>query len=150
MLYLILGLVIFLGVHSVEIVSPTFRSRAVARFGEMPYKGISSLLSIIGFVLAYALVCAAAPVFLARIGELTARAVVLSVVPLAGLLCVLGFYVTATLRDNATGLLWAVGVIAAVVIAGWVRLGRHPRVAARVGVHDWPTDADCIDGPART
>jgi uncharacterized membrane protein len=51
MLYLILGLVIFLGVHSVEIVSPTFRSRAVARFGEVSYKGIYSLLSIIGFVL---------------------------------------------------------------------------------------------------
>jgi uncharacterized membrane protein len=49
--YLILGLVIFLGVHSVEIVSPTFRGRAVARFGEKPYKGIYSLLSIIGFVL---------------------------------------------------------------------------------------------------
>ncbi|HEY5756012.1 MAG TPA: NnrU family protein [Steroidobacter sp.] len=51
MLYLILGLVIFLGVHSVEIVSPTFRSRAVAQLGEGPYKGIYSLLSIIGFVL---------------------------------------------------------------------------------------------------
>jgi uncharacterized membrane protein len=51
MLYLILGLVIFLGVHSVEIVSPTFRSRAVARLGERAYKGIYSLLSIVGFVL---------------------------------------------------------------------------------------------------
>lgn len=51
MLYLILGLVIFLGVHSVEIVSPTFRSRAVARLGERPYKAIYSLLSIFGFVL---------------------------------------------------------------------------------------------------
>jgi uncharacterized membrane protein len=51
MLYLILGLVIFLGVHSVEIVSPTLRSRAVARLGEQPYKGMYSLLSIVGFVL---------------------------------------------------------------------------------------------------
>ncbi|HWK51445.1 MAG TPA: NnrU family protein [Steroidobacter sp.] len=51
MLYLILGLVIFLGVHSVEIVSPTFRSRAVAQLGERPYKAIYSLLSIFGFVL---------------------------------------------------------------------------------------------------
>jgi uncharacterized membrane protein len=51
MLYLILGLVIFLGVHSVEIVSPTLRSRAVARLGEKPYKGAYSLLSIMGFVL---------------------------------------------------------------------------------------------------
>jgi len=51
MLYLILGLVIFLGVHSVEIVSPAFRSRAVARLGEKPYKGVYTLLSVIGFVL---------------------------------------------------------------------------------------------------
>ena len=51
MLYLILGLVIFLGVHSVEIVSPTFRSAAVARLGERPYKAIYALLSIFGFVL---------------------------------------------------------------------------------------------------
>lgn len=51
MLYLILGLVIFLGVHSVEIVAPMFRGRAVARLGEKPYKGIYSLLSITGFVL---------------------------------------------------------------------------------------------------
>jgi uncharacterized membrane protein len=48
---LILGLVIFLGVHSVEIVSPTFRGRALARHGERAYKGIYSLLSIVGFVL---------------------------------------------------------------------------------------------------
>ncbi|HEY0682453.1 MAG TPA: NnrU family protein [Steroidobacter sp.] len=51
MIYLILGLVIFLGVHSVEIFSPTFRSRTVARMGEGAYKGIYSVLSIIGFVL---------------------------------------------------------------------------------------------------
>lgn len=51
MLYLILGLVIFLGVHSVEIFSPTFRSKAVARLGERGYKGIYSVLSIVGFVL---------------------------------------------------------------------------------------------------
>ena len=49
--YLILGLAIFLGVHSVEMTSPTFRSRAVAQLGEKPYKGIYSLLSLIGFVL---------------------------------------------------------------------------------------------------
>lgn len=51
MIYLILGLVIFLGVHSVEIFSPTFRSNAVARMGEGAYKGIYSLISIASFVL---------------------------------------------------------------------------------------------------
>lgn len=51
MIYLVLGLVIFLGVHSAEIFSPTFRSRAVARVGEGAYKGLYSVLSIVGFVL---------------------------------------------------------------------------------------------------
>jgi uncharacterized membrane protein len=51
MTYLVVGLVIFLGVHSVEIFSPTFRAAAVARMGEKPYKGVYSLLSLVGFVL---------------------------------------------------------------------------------------------------
>lgn len=51
MIYLIVGLVLFLGIHSVEIVSPTFRGNAVARIGEGAWKGIYSLLSIAGFVL---------------------------------------------------------------------------------------------------
>ncbi|WP_349428419.1 APC family permease [Microbacterium sp. LWS13-1.2] len=111
---------------------------------------VTSPASIIGFVLAYALVCAAAPVFLARIGELTVRAVVVSALPLAGLLCVLGFYLAATLRDNPGGLLWTAGILTVVVGAGALRLARHPRVAARIGVHDWPIDSDCIEGPARS
>jgi len=111
---------------------------------------VTSPASIIGFVLAYALVCAAAPVFLARIGELTVRAVAICALPLAGLLCVLGFYLAATLHDNPGGLLWAAGILAVVVGAGSLRLARHPRVAARIGVHDWPIDSDCIEGPART
>lgn len=110
---------------------------------------ITSPASIIGFVLAYALVCAAAPVFLARIGELTLRTALLCTLPFTGLAGVLGFYLAATLRDNPIGLLWAVGVLAAFVVAGAVRLARHPSVAARIGVHDWPVDSDCIDGPVR-
>lgn len=51
MIYLIVGLVLFLGIHSVEIFSPTFRGNTVARIGEGAWKGIYSLLSIAGFVL---------------------------------------------------------------------------------------------------
>src|SRR5690349_18591752 len=51
MIYLIVGLVVFLGIHSVEIISPSIRSNAVARIGEKPWKGIYSLLSIVSFVL---------------------------------------------------------------------------------------------------
>lgn len=125
---------------------------AVLAFGgsRQDLRVVTSPASIVGFVLAYALVCAAAPVFLMRIGELTSRAAVICIVPLAGLLGILGFYLASTMRDNPSGLVWAIGILAAVVVAGAVRIARHPRVAARIGVHDWPTDADCIDGPARS
>ena len=110
---------------------------------------VTSPGSTIGFVLAYALMCLAAPVFLARIGELTVRATVLAAVPLAGLLAVLGFYIAATASANLAGVLWALAILGAVVGAGAVRLARHPGLAARVGVHDWPIDADCLDTAER-
>jgi uncharacterized membrane protein len=49
MVYLIAGLLIFLGVHSVRIVADGWRSAARARLGEGAYKGIYSLLSLAGF-----------------------------------------------------------------------------------------------------
>ncbi len=51
MLYLILGLVLFLGMHSVSIVAPAWRDRTYAQLGEGPWKGIYAVISIIGFVL---------------------------------------------------------------------------------------------------
>ncbi|HEY5203868.1 MAG TPA: NnrU family protein [Roseiarcus sp.] len=51
MTILILGLVLFLGLHSTRIVSESGRERAIARFGEGPWKGMYSLISAIGFVL---------------------------------------------------------------------------------------------------
>jgi uncharacterized membrane protein len=51
MIYLILGLVIFLGVHSVRIVASDWRTAQIARFGEGPWKGLYSLASLVGFVL---------------------------------------------------------------------------------------------------
>jgi uncharacterized membrane protein len=51
MLILALGLVIFLGLHSTRIVAEGGRDKAIARLGEGPWKGIYSLLSLVGFVL---------------------------------------------------------------------------------------------------
>jgi len=48
---LILGLVLFLGMHSVHMLAPGFRDRVVARIGLRPWKGLYSLVSIAGFVL---------------------------------------------------------------------------------------------------
>ena len=48
---LVLGLVIFLGLHSTRISAEPLRAQAIARLGEGPWKGLYSLLSVIGFVL---------------------------------------------------------------------------------------------------
>ena len=48
---LILGLVLFLGVHSVAIVAGGWREGMIARIGDKPWKGIYSVVSIAGFVL---------------------------------------------------------------------------------------------------
>ena len=51
MVILVLGLVIFLGLHSTRIFSEGGRAMAIARLSEGPWKGIYSLISIIGFFL---------------------------------------------------------------------------------------------------
>ncbi|MGR3908317.1 NnrU family protein [Burkholderia sp. SR8] len=51
MLVLILGLAIFLGVHSIRIVADGWRAAMIARIGEKGWKAGYSIASIIGFVL---------------------------------------------------------------------------------------------------
>jgi len=51
MAILVLGLVIFLGLHSTRIVSEGGREKAIARIGEGRWKGIYSALSAIGLIL---------------------------------------------------------------------------------------------------
>ena len=49
MAYLILGLILFLGAHSVRIVAEGWRTQILARLGEGPYKSIYTALSLLGF-----------------------------------------------------------------------------------------------------
>jgi uncharacterized membrane protein len=51
MTVLILGLIVFLGVHSVRIVAAPWRARTIARIGPNAWKGAYSLLSLAGFAL---------------------------------------------------------------------------------------------------
>jgi uncharacterized membrane protein len=51
MMYLITGLVLFLGVHSTRVFANDWRKQTLARMGEKPFKGVYSLLSLAGFVL---------------------------------------------------------------------------------------------------
>ena len=49
--YLVMGLVIFLGAHSLRMVADGWRTRTRARVGEGAYKGAYSLASVLGFAL---------------------------------------------------------------------------------------------------
>ena len=51
MAYLILGLVLFLGAHSVRIVADGWRTQMLARMGEGAWKGAFTLVSVVGLLL---------------------------------------------------------------------------------------------------
>ena len=51
MIFLVLGLVLFLGVHSTRIFAENWRARQISRLGEGAWKGLYSVASIAGFVL---------------------------------------------------------------------------------------------------
>lgn len=51
MTVLILGLLVFLGVHSLRIFADDWRNRQLAKLGELRWKGLYALVSLIGFVL---------------------------------------------------------------------------------------------------
>jgi uncharacterized membrane protein len=51
MAVLILGLILFLGAHSVSIVKPGLRTTVVERFGVIPWQAVYGLISLAGFVL---------------------------------------------------------------------------------------------------
>ena len=48
---LVLGLVVFLGAHSVRIFAEGWRTRAIAHLGEKGWKGLYTIVSLIGFAL---------------------------------------------------------------------------------------------------
>ena len=48
---LVLGLLLFLGIHSISIFMPQWRDAMHARVGELAWKGVYSLIAIAGFVL---------------------------------------------------------------------------------------------------
>ena len=49
MTYLIAGLIVFLGVHSVRIVADDWRTQTRAKIGEQPWKGLYAAAAAVGF-----------------------------------------------------------------------------------------------------
>ncbi|MCF4121027.1 APC family permease [Antribacter sp. KLBMP9083] len=98
-----------------------------------------------GYITAYALVCAAVPAFLRRIGEATWPPVALAAgtaTLLAGSLVVMLVVQSGTPRQ--AGVWVFVTLLAVGVAAGLVRLGRLPRLWARLGVHDEAVVTDLL------
>jgi uncharacterized membrane protein len=50
MLTLMVGLILFLGIHSTRIFADDWRGGMIARMGPLPWKGLYSVLSIVGFI----------------------------------------------------------------------------------------------------
>ncbi|TCK26399.1 APC family permease [Pseudonocardia endophytica] len=110
--------------------------------GVSPTTALMALVTLAacGFLLAYVLVCAAAPAFLRRIGELTWPAVAVSVVLVPILIAVLVVFVA--------GSPWSVPVLGALLlagVAGYVTLRvRRPAALAAIGVYDETTADDVL------
>ena len=51
MIELLLGLVLFLGVHSLRVFAPEWRAGMLSNLGEKKFKGLVSIASLVGFVL---------------------------------------------------------------------------------------------------
>jgi uncharacterized membrane protein len=51
MTYLVAGLLLFFGVHSIAIIAPAWRDGMAVKLGDASWKAIYSLLSVIGFVM---------------------------------------------------------------------------------------------------
>jgi len=52
MIYLVLGLVLFIGVHSISIIAPAWRDRTAARLGNA-WRGLYSVMAIAGFIVIF-------------------------------------------------------------------------------------------------
>ncbi len=51
MTYLVAGLLLFLGVHSIAIAAPAWRNEMAARLGDASWKAVYALASVVGFVM---------------------------------------------------------------------------------------------------
>lgn len=51
MLQLLIGLALFLGIHALQSLAPQLRQNAIARWGELGFKGVYAAISLVGLVL---------------------------------------------------------------------------------------------------
>lgn len=116
-------------------------------WGIPPSGALSGLLTTaaLGYLLAYLLVCLAAPVFLHRIGELTVDAVLATVVIVPVLLAVLVAFVGSGPVTSAPLVVGSLLVLAAIRYL-WLRR-RHPERVAAIGMYDETSAGDLVGAP---
>ncbi|MEJ2866592.1 APC family permease [Actinomycetospora sp. OC33-EN08] len=110
--------------------------------GIAPQDLLGGLLAVatVGFLVAYLLVCLAAPRFLRRIGELTPGVVVTACVAVPALAAVV---VVAVASPAGPWLPATVGIVVLAAVAGWVVLRRtHAAELDGMGVYDETTASD--------
>lgn len=102
------------------------------------------LVAIAGYLVAYLLVCLAAPLFLRRIGELTATPVLVTAVVVPILLAALVAFVVSAWGGAVPVVL---GALASACLGwlGWLRW-RRPAQLAAIGVYDETISADVLGG----
>jgi len=128
---LILGLLIFLGAHSIRILGPGWRAAQITRWGERPWRGLYSLAAAVGLALiiwgyhlaqAQPVVLWAPPQWMRQVGALlTVPAFVLlaaAYVPGNRIKAALGHPMLAGVKLWAFAHLLANGTLAAVVLFG--------------------------------
>lgn len=131
MAWLVLGLLIFLGAHSVRLVADSWRTRMIARIGVNGWKGLNALVSLVGFVLIvvgfglarqHPLPLYAPPLWLKHLNALfTLLAFVLvaaAYVPRNHLRAAIGHPMLAGVKAWALGHLLATGMLHDVVLFG--------------------------------
>lgn len=116
MLLLILGLLVFLGIHSVMLLRPGLRTSMVASMGENAWKGVYSLVSVVGLALiAYGYGAAPEASDVLFVSPSWSRALILLTMPVALILLMASNFPAGYIK-RAVGhpMLWAVIVWAVV------------------------------------
>lgn len=110
-------------------------------------RGSMAAAPAIGFMVAYVLVCVAAPAFLRKTGELQRRTTVIAGLAAVGFGGILVMFVATNIGGT-----WAPGIIGAFVwlalaAVGYVTLRRmRPLVTARIGIHETPMRSEVFSG----
>jgi amino acid transporter len=103
--------------------------------------------AIPGYVMAYILTCVAMPVFLKRIGELTAVPLLISLASSTVLAALLAMYVVHVVADGSG---WGLAAYVAVLVLSlsWFRVRRRRGHLTGIGLYDVPTQSDILGGDA--